>query len=214
MNRDIYPEAKYPYGQWSYQRFYQLDFERATRWFDSDIAACVRAFYSKGNPANLDKPAFTATVVEDGGWFGGAEKPDPKWKDIPNANMCIDEETYQEVVSAMERTGFWGADAWYANHERNRAYFLDKAKYTGHLLMPVLFIEAKYDTICDTFLSRLAEPQRKYCSNLTEVSIKAGHWVAQEKPAEVNGAIARWLVESCKQHWPGYWSNGHIVARP
>lgn len=73
--------------------------------------------------------------------------------------------------------------------------------------MPVLFVEAKFDAVCATSVSRLCEPMREYCTNLTECSIDSGHWVAQEKPAETNAAITRWLVESCKSYWPGYWSN-------
>jgi len=40
----------------------------------------------------------------------------------------------------------------------------------------------------------LAEPMRTYCRNLTEETIRAGHWVAQEKPAEVNAALVKWLA--------------------
>ncbi|KKO97645.1 hypothetical protein THAR02_10250 [Trichoderma harzianum] len=31
---------------------------------------------------------------------------------------------------------------------------------------------------------------------------------AQEKPQEVNSAIARWLVEEVIEQWPSFWSNG------
>ncbi|SMQ54626.1 unnamed protein product [Zymoseptoria tritici ST99CH_3D7] len=213
VNRDMYPVDKYPDGQWSYQRFYEQDFEKATSWFDADVGAFIRAAYSRGDPANLGQPARTANVVKDGGWFGGVEKPDANWKKIPASAIVIDEEVYTELVAAMEKTGFWGADSWYSNHEANRKYFFEKAKNDGYIHMPTLFIQAKYDTICDTVNSRLAEPQRKYCTNLTEASIDAGHWVPQEKPAEVNGIIARWIVESCKQSWPGYWQRGFVKSK-
>ncbi|KAF7196879.1 Epoxide hydrolase A [Pseudocercospora fuligena] len=213
VNRDTYPEDQYPYGQWDYQRFYQVNFEKATSWFDSDVAACMRAFYAKGSPASLGKPAFTANVQKDGGWFGGLEKPDPAWKQIPIEATCIDEEIYKDLVEAMERTSFYGADAWYANHETNRKYFFEKAKNDGYLHMPTLFIHARYDTICDTFTSSLAEPGRKYCTNLTEASIEAGHWVAQEKPEEVNQIITRWILESVPKQWPGYWTRGFVKSK-
>lgn len=70
--------------------------------------------------------------------------------------------------------------------------------------MPTLFISAKYDTICDTVTSPLAENQRKFCKNLTEASVDAGHWVAMEKPGEVNTIITKWIEEKCKDSWPGY----------
>ncbi|KAK4630920.1 Bifunctional epoxide hydrolase 2 [Fulvia fulva] len=211
VNREMYPKDKYPYGQWDYQQFYVESFDKATAWFDKDPAAFLRAGYSKGNPASLGQPAFTSQVRAQGGWFGGVAEPDPKWKQIPAENICIDEETYQKLVEAMAKTGFFGADSWYANHERNRKYYDEKAKHEGRLKMPVLFVEAKFDTICDTVNSRLAEPMRKMCDKLTECSIDSGHWVAQEKPTEVNGVIARWIVEEVPTAWPGYWGNKGFI---
>ena len=160
VNRDVYPEDKYPYGQWDYQQFYEESFDKAHAWFDADPAAFLRIAYSKGNPAGYGQPAFTSTVRRDGGWFGGAEKPDPNWKHIPIENTVMDEEYYSELVKAMERTGFWGADAWYSNHESNRKYSLEKWKNDGYLHMPVLFIGARFDTICETTHGRLPEPSR------------------------------------------------------
>jgi len=76
--------------------------------------------YAKGNPGGTSKPAMTATTVRDGGWWGGKEKPDPAWKEISNSAMCVDEELYEDLVTAMETTGWFGADAWYMNHDRNK----------------------------------------------------------------------------------------------
>lgn len=41
---------------------------------------------------------------------------------------------------------------------------------------------------------------RKKVPDLTEVLIKAGHWVAWEKPEETNAAIVSWLEKKV----PGY----------
>jgi len=79
------------------------------------------------------------------------------------------------------------------NHETNAAYG-HKALNDGYLDLPVLFVHARYDSICETVHSRLAEPMRKYCRNLSEEIIRAGHWVAQEKPLEVNAALVKWLA--------------------
>jgi len=35
---------------------------------------------------------------------------------------------------------------------------------------------------------------RALCSKLTEHTITSGHWMAQEKPVEVNAAIVHWLA--------------------
>ena len=59
-------------------------------------------------------------------------------------------------MAALERTGFFGPDAYYMNHERNAAYAM-KAQNSGKLDMPVLFLHGDYDYTCETVVSRLAE---------------------------------------------------------
>ena len=56
-----------------------------------------------------------------------------------------------------------------------------------------LFIHARWDTVCDTIHSALADPMREDCTSLTEVTIDAGHMVLLEQPAALNGAIDFWL---------------------
>jgi pimeloyl-ACP methyl ester carboxylesterase len=67
--------------------------------------------------------------------------------------------------------------------------------------LPVLFLHGQYDYTCETVTSRLAEPMRQHCRNLTEVIVPSGHWMAQEKPVEVNAAIARWLATAVPAIW-------------
>jgi len=43
---------------------------------------------------------------------------------------------------------------------------------------------------------------RKECDKLTEAVIYSGHWMAQEKPAEVNSVLTRWLSTEVGQFWP------------
>ena len=40
------------------------------------------------------------------------------------------------------------------------------------------------------------------CADLTEVVVPSGHWMAQEKPAEVNAALAKWLAPKLPALWP------------
>ncbi|MEO8299838.1 MAG: hypothetical protein ABI574_18745, partial [Burkholderiales bacterium] len=51
-------------------------------------------------------------------------------------------------------------------------------------------------------VSRLADPMKALCSRLTTDVISSGHWMAQEKPAEVNALLARWLATEVPQAWP------------
>jgi pimeloyl-ACP methyl ester carboxylesterase len=43
---------------------------------------------------------------------------------------------------------------------------------------------------------------RASCGNLTEVVVPSGHWMAQEKPVEVNAALAKWLAAQFPTLWP------------
>jgi len=49
--------------------------------------------------------------------------------------------------------------------------------------------------------SRLAEPMRRDCAQLTEAVVKSGHWMAQEQPVAVNAALAKWLAVKLPDYW-------------
>jgi len=50
--------------------------------------------------------------------------------------------------------------------------------------------------------SRLAEPMRRDCADLTEAVVPSGHWMAQEQPIKVNAALAKWLAAKAADAWP------------
>jgi hypothetical protein len=49
--------------------------------------------------------------------------------------------------------------------------------------------------------SRLAEPMRGACRNLSETVVKSGHWMAQEQPVAVNRALAKFLATKVPDVW-------------
>jgi pimeloyl-ACP methyl ester carboxylesterase len=195
IDRKVYPESEYPVGQWDYQYFYAENFEKAHKDFEKDIRRVVKTLFRKGNPDGAGKPAFTASVRKNGGWFGGGP-----WPDLPRDEDVITEQDLEAYTAALTRNGFFGPDAWYMNNERNGAY-AKRAKNDGKLAMPVLFLHGAYDYTCETMKSRLAEPMRADCSDLTEVVVKSGHWMAQERPVDVNVAITRWLAAKLPDYW-------------
>ena len=87
------------------------------------------------------------------------------------------------------------------NHERNAEYSA-QAVNSGRLDMPVLFLIGQYDYTCECVDSALAEPMRALCSKLTARTVTSGHWMAQEKPVEVNAAILHWLATPVSDIWP------------
>ncbi len=80
------------------------------------------------------------------------------------------------------------------NHRANAEYF-SRAVNKGVIDLPALFLHARYDYTCETVTSRLAEPMRGLCTDLTEHVVDSGHWMAQERPMEVNRHIVRWLAQ-------------------
>ena len=196
VDRTVYPEAEFPAGQWEYQLFYQEHFDQARTAFEANVRNTVKALFRKGDPGGRGKPSRTAMVRKAGGWFGSASEA----PDLPLDTDVLSEEDLSKYVAALDRNGFSGPDAYYMNHERNAAYAA-KAWNGGRLDMPVLFLHGAYDYTCETMVSRLAEPMRQDCPNLSEVIIPSGHWMAQEKPVEVNAAIAQWLATAVSEIW-------------
>ena len=87
------------------------------------------------------------------------------------------------------------------NHTANAAY-ASKAVNGGYLDMPTLFVTAPYDYTCECVHSRLAEPMQHYCRDLTLQTIQCGHWMAQEKPVELNAVLVQWLANRVPGQWP------------
>ena len=196
IDRAIYPAAEFPAGQWEYQLFYRENFEKAHTAFEADVEATVKALFRKGDPAGQGKPSRTAFVRKDGGWFGGR----PAAPDLPRDTDVLTEADFRTYAAALKRNGFFGPDSWYMNPEANAAY-AETSVNDGRLDMPVLFLHGQYDYTCETVTSRLAEPMRQGCPDLTEAVVPTGHWMAQENPVAVNAALARWIATKLPSVW-------------
>jgi pimeloyl-ACP methyl ester carboxylesterase len=196
IDRTIYPAAEFPVGQWEYQLFYRENFEKACDQLEANVEATAKALFRKGDPAGRGKPARSAFVRKQGGWVGGgAALPD-----LPLDTDVVTQAELATYVAALTRNGFRGPISWYMNHEANSAYH-DGSANDGRLDMPVLLLHGLYDYTCETVDSRLAEPMRQSCTNLTEHVVKTGHWMAQENPVAVNAALARWMATRLPSVW-------------
>ena len=195
-DRGVYPEDQFPAAQWDYMMFYRENFAAAHRGFEADVGASVRAMFRAGGAAGKGQPAMTAFVRTNGGWFG----PGRGAPDVPRDETVLTEADEHAYTASLTRNGFFGPDSWYMNGAANMAY---AARATGRsrLEMPVLFLHAAYDYVCETLDSRLPEPMRAHCANLTEAVVESGHWMAQEKPGRVNAELARWLAVQAPQLW-------------
>ncbi|KAG8159920.1 hypothetical protein KVR01_010557 [Diaporthe batatas] len=199
-NRDIYPEDQYPLAQWDYQAFHEEQPEKSRALLEANVANTIKALYRASGPEVFGKPAFTATTRKSGGWFGPlTEAPETPFETCLYAD---DKPAFDRVVAEFERNGFEGPNAYYLNHKANGEW-LRGAPNGAVLEFPVLFVETKYDTVCDTALSRLAEPMRELCKDLTEVSLDCGHWACLEKPRELNAALVKWVATKLPGYFPG-----------
>ncbi|KAJ5083429.1 hypothetical protein N7456_012856 [Penicillium angulare] len=207
VNREIYPADEYEYGQWDYMKNYEENFEKAVAWFDSDIAGVCKAFAQKTTTKPDRKAPNPLSKVRKIGWMNGLPKP-------PSVDVlgpaAIPDDVLESFTKDMQKTGFWTGSAYYLHHKRN-------AEYNGgrdrKLKQPVLFVHAQWDLVCETKESRLMEGMREACSNLTEVTVDAAHFLYFEKPAEVNAALLRFLVQELPDEWPGASESGYTKTK-
>jgi len=139
---------------------------------------------------------FSAVVRREGGFYGGA----PAAPDVERDAAVLSASELSMYTSALTRNGFFGPDSWYMNDARNDAYW-SAAVNGGRLDMPVLFLHGKYDHICETVESTLAEPMRGLCADLTERVVPSGHWMPLERPAAVSSHLLRWIATRLPEVW-------------
>jgi pimeloyl-ACP methyl ester carboxylesterase len=124
----------------------------------------------------------------NGGRYGSAHRA-PKTAPDPTLWPPTD---FDALVEAFQVHGFRPANAWYLNDTANIAT-AQAAPDGGRLCQPVLFINGDWDAICDINRSRLGEPMRHACQDLSVTNLPAGHWVPLERKVEVVEAIRSWL---------------------
>eukprot|EP00747_Dinoflagellata_sp_TGD_P006492 gnl/TRDRNA2_/TRDRNA2_116163_c0_seq1.p1 gnl/TRDRNA2_/TRDRNA2_116163_c0~~gnl/TRDRNA2_/TRDRNA2_116163_c0_seq1.p1 ORF type:complete len:204 (+),score=24.32 gnl/TRDRNA2_/TRDRNA2_116163_c0_seq1:56-613(+) len=176
-------------------KFYEESFPKATAQFDMDPYKTCKSLFRAGDPANKDQRSGTCYTRQRGGWFGGPGMSAP---DVPRDASVVSETDLSAYSSSLKRNGFFGPDSYYMNHEANRAYAA-RAVNGGRLAMPVLFVAAEYDAVCHP---SLAKEMPNHCDNLTTASIESGHWMAQEKPVDLNAVLVKWLASKVTSCWP------------
>ena len=187
INHELYPADEYPAGQWDYQLFYYENFDKAQEEMEENPERLAKLLFRKGDPGGQGQIAATALTRKNGGWFnliGGVP-------DSPQDYDVVTDEDITTYAKHLTKNGFFGPNSWYVNGDANQSYFNEKHDLT--LLMPALFVHATYDYVCDTTTTGFAEPMRKLCKDLTEERLDCGHWMAQEKPIELNEILSNWL---------------------
>jgi pimeloyl-ACP methyl ester carboxylesterase len=187
VDRNVYPIDQFPDGQWDYYRYYTTHFDAAVADLDADVAASLASVFRAGDPRAVGTVAPSAATTDHGGRFGAAHRA-PAVE--PDASIWPAGD-FETLVAAFGVHGFRGPCAWYLNDDANIAYAAT-SRGRGRLAMPVLFVNGEYDLICGIEGNAQGDPMRRSCSDLTIVSLPAGHWLPQERGEELVAAIRGW----------------------
>ncbi len=174
-------------------RFYWVYFQEpgvAEAEFERDPAATLRRIlYSGSGDAPRGEDNMPLTLPEDGGFLARTTDPDtlPAW---------LTEDDLAIMTAEYARTGFRGGLNYYRNIDRNWEL---TAPWQGAVVQPpALFIAGTRDVVIQTPMGKAAlEAMPASVPDLrrTVMLEGAGHWIQQERPAEVNTALLAFLAE-------------------
>jgi epoxide hydrolase A/B len=167
--------------------FYQLYFQDpgvAEAELETDVRRSLRKIYyaisGEGAKARIENPAGP-------GWLDRFVDPDrlPSW---------LTEADLDYFVSQFRDSGFRGPLNRYRNSERD---FEQRADLEGKLItQPAAFLAGSLDAVLRAIPGvDMVELMRKQFTDLRCVRLfeNAGHWLQQERPAEVNAALLEFL---------------------
>jgi soluble epoxide hydrolase/lipid-phosphate phosphatase len=190
VNRELYPEDEYEWGQWAYMRYYELYPEKSAKSFEGHLDTITKAMYMKHDPSQHGQPSPLSKILKDDGWFQGHPEKIP---DIPLEYTSLDESLLKNLIESHQKHGFFPPTAWYLNHDVNTEYSKSE-KNGGVLEFPYLFIDAKHDAVCSPSTTpKFKEVQANAVKDLTYETVEAAHWCQLEKPDDVNAALEKWL---------------------
>ena len=173
-------------------RFYWIYFQEpgvAEAEFEADPAATLRRILYSGSGDAPQREGLALTLPEDGGFLARTIDPPalPGW---------LTAEDLETMATSFRRTGFRGGLNYYRNLDRNWALL---APWQGaQVIPPVLFIAGTRDVVINSpIASGWREAMTAHVPNLRDAVLieGGGHWIQQERPAEVNAALLRFLSE-------------------
>ncbi|MEX2372361.1 MAG: alpha/beta hydrolase, partial [Dehalococcoidia bacterium] len=170
--------------------FYILYFQQegaAEAEFDANPRGILAPLYAGGRGADGEQPSITDPAMSAGGWIGRLVQPRtlPDW--LGEADLAY-------YVDAFTRSGFRGGINYYRNFDRNWETTPQLAG--AQVTQPALFIAGRDDTVVSRGIDTLEERMRPAVADLRDVVLlpETGHWVQQQRPAEVNAALLDFLA--------------------
>src|SRR5262249_52691530 len=156
--------------------------------FEKDVSVTVRKLlYGVSGDVPVDRE--NPLIVPEGKGFldrMGVPPAPPSWLTEADINVFVDE---------YRRTGFRGGLNLYRNIDRN--WELTAPWHDAQIKQPALFIAGTRDPVIAGKRGEVAiEQMSKAVPGVKKVMIdRAGHWIQQERPAEVNAAVLEFLAQ-------------------
>ena len=184
--------------------FYWFHFNRegvAEAEFEADIATGLRRVLFTGSGDAPPDRDLSLTLPPGGGFLDRTINPEtlPAW--LTEADLAT-------FAAAFAKTGFRGPFNWYRNIDRNWAL---AAPWQGaKITPPALFIAGTRDAVIASPIGRgaVATLADSVADLRGTVLIEGGgHWIQQERPAEVNAALLNFLLQA----YPA--SERHVARR-
>jgi pimeloyl-ACP methyl ester carboxylesterase len=156
--------------------------------FERDVSTTLRKLlYGVSGDAPIDRE--NPLVIPEGqGFLDRLVVPaaTPAW---------LREEDVAKMVGEYQRTGFRGGLNWYRNIDRN--WELTAAWRNATIQQPALFIAGTRDPVIAGKRGEAAvEHMARVVPRVRKVMIEgAGHWIQQERPAQVSAAVLEFLAE-------------------
>ncbi len=171
-------------------RFYQQYFQEpgiAEAEFERDVAETLRRVLGGGRLGGEDNKDAIPMMVPESGFLSMIPRPEvlPAW--LTEQDLAVWTENFI-------RTGFRGGFNYYRNIDRN--WELTAPWQGAKINRPALFVGGTKDVVLHPRFSGPAlQAMPQLVPNLRETVLieGAGHWVQQERPAEVNAALLRFL---------------------
>ncbi|CAN5470411.1 alpha/beta hydrolase [soil metagenome] len=171
--------------------FYWFYFNRegaAEAEFERDIESALRKVLVAGSGDAPADSAMSLMVPAGSGFLSGSAEPAvlPHW--LSEADVGV-------FAASFRRNGFRGPFNWYRNIDRN--WDITAPFQGAQVKPPALFVAGTRDAVINSPMGRAAlESLAASVPNLRETVLipGGGHWIQQERPAEVNAALLRFLA--------------------
>jgi len=155
--------------------------------FERDLPSALRRVLVFGSGDAPADRSMSMTVAPGAGFLDRAEDP----QQLPSWLSAQDIEVY---AAGLRTHGLRGPFSWYRNIDRNWGLL---APFQGaKVLPPALFIAGARDAVIASPMGRGAlESLQQGVPNLRDKVLipGAGHWIQQERPAEVTAALLKFL---------------------